>query len=94
MKFSRENLIKIIKEEHKTALKEAEMVDKEGKTALKQLKSIADNALKIEQTLEEDTQLPSWVQAKITLAADYLSAALDQIAFGELVQKHMKESDT
>ena len=94
MKFSREKLVKIIKEEYNTVQKQAENDDKEGKMALKQLKRIADSVQKIEQSLEEEEQLPSWVQAKITLAADYLLAATEHITFGKLVKQHMEESDT
>jgi len=49
--------------------------DYEGDMAKSQLRSIMVNAKRIHDMLEDDTNLPEWVQAKITLAEDYISTA-------------------
>jgi len=47
----------------------------EGDMAMSQLKSIISNAQKLHDMLEPDTDLPEWVQSKITLAEDYIVTA-------------------
>jgi hypothetical protein len=47
----------------------------EGDMAMSQLKSIIANAQKLHDMLEPDTDLPEWVQSKITLAEDYVVTA-------------------
>ena len=49
--------------------------DYEGDMAISQLKSIISNSMKLKDMLEPDTNLPEWVQAKITLAEDYVVTA-------------------
>lgn len=49
--------------------------DYEGDMAKSQLRSIIHNAQKMHDMLEENTNLPEWVQSKITLAEDYISTA-------------------
>ena len=50
------------------ANKEKQEYDYEGDMAMSQLKSIIANAQRIHDMLEVDTNLPEWVQSKITLA--------------------------
>jgi hypothetical protein len=47
----------------------------EGDMAMSQLRSIIRNSQAILDKLEPDTDLPEWVQSKITLAEDYISTA-------------------
>jgi len=49
--------------------------DYEGDMAKSQLRSIMANAKRLHDMMEENTNLPEWVQSKITLAEDYISTA-------------------
>ena len=49
--------------------------DYEGDMAMSQLKSIMTNAKRLHDKLKPDTNLPEWVQSKITLAEDYIVTA-------------------
>ena len=49
--------------------------DYEGDMAKSQLRSILVNAKRLHDMLEENTNLPEWVQSKITLAEDYILTA-------------------
>ena len=49
----------------------------EGDMAISQLKTIVRHADHMMGMLEEDTDLPEWVQSKITLATDYMQTAHD-----------------
>jgi hypothetical protein len=49
--------------------------DYEGDMAKSQLKSIITNAQRLHDMLEDTTNLPEWVQSKITLAEDYVLTA-------------------
>ena len=49
----------------------------EGDMAMSQLKSIIRNAKSLHDLLEPQTDLPEWVQSKITLASDYIQTAAD-----------------
>jgi serine protease inhibitor len=84
MKISKEKLQKIIKEELEMAQNTSEMSysgpktgskidDLEGKMAKNQLIHIAKYAIAMAKGLEENQELESWVQSKITLAEDYIS---------------------
>lgn len=53
--------------------------DYEGDMAMSQLKSIIRNAQKIHDMLSPDTNLPEWVQSKITLAEDYISTTANYL---------------
>ena len=55
--------------------KEKQEYDYEGDMAMSQLKSIIANAQRIHDMLERDTNIPEWVQSKITLAEDYITTA-------------------
>lgn len=58
----------------------------EGDMAISQLKSIMTNAEKLMSMLKPETDLPEWVQLKITLAQDYVLTARDYM------ESEMKES--
>ncbi|MBT4679473.1 MAG: hypothetical protein HOB69_06415 [Flavobacterium sp.] len=49
-------------------------VDDEGRHAKMQLQKAAEYSVKLAQMMDDMTQLPSWVQSKITKASDYMSA--------------------
>jgi hypothetical protein len=55
--------------------KEKTEYDYEGDMAMGQLKSIIANSQRMHDMLSEDTNLPEWVQSKITLAEDYITTA-------------------
>jgi len=66
------------KEDVNEAVKDAADVgeyDYEGDMAKSQLRSIMANSKRMHDMLEENTNLPGWVQSKITLAEDYISTA-------------------
>ena len=51
----------------------------EGEMAVTQLKTICRHAEALEAKMKPDTNLPEWVQAKITLATDYMQTAHDYL---------------
>ena len=51
--------------------------DQEGDMAKTQLRSIIYHAQELHDQLEKNTNLPEWVQSKITLAQDYVQTACD-----------------
>lgn len=51
----------------------------EGEMAMNQLKTLVRCAEMIEDMLKPDTDLPEWVQSKITLATDYIQTAADYL---------------
>jgi len=57
--------------------------DYEGDMAMSQLRSLMFNAQDMMDLMEENTNLPEWVQSKITLAEDYVSTAANYLR-GEL----------
>jgi hypothetical protein len=62
--------------------------DYEGDMAKTQLKTIIRNAETIHDMLEDDENLPEWVQSKITLAKDYIVVAANYL------QSEMDESSS
>jgi hypothetical protein len=52
----------------------------EGEMAKSQLKGVMMHAKQLHDMLEPDTDLPEWVQSKITLAYDYIQTAADYMA--------------
>lgn len=84
MKISKQKLQKIIKEELEMAQNNPEMPysgpkmgskidDQEGEMAKDQLINIAKYAIAMAKGLDDNQELESWVQSKITLAQDYIS---------------------
>jgi hypothetical protein len=61
--------------------------DYEGDMAKSQLKSINTNAQRMHDMLEETTNLPEWVQSKITLAEDYILTATSYME-GEMSEEY------
>jgi hypothetical protein len=59
--------------------------DYEGDMAKSSLKTIIRNAQMMHDMLSDDTNLPEWVQSKITLAEDYIVSA------AQYMQSEMKE---
>jgi len=66
--------------------KEKQEYDYEGDMAMSQLKSIIANAQRIHDMLERDTNIPEWVQSKITLAEDYITTAANYMQ-GEMSEE-------
>jgi len=64
-------------EELEAPLIEGEEVDHEGQMAKIQLKKIIANAQKLHDMLDDASQLPAWVQSKITLADHNIEASAD-----------------
>ena len=52
----------------------------EGEMAMSQLKGIIQHAQELHDMLEPNTDLPEWVQSKITLAYDYMQTAADYMS--------------
>ena len=71
-----------------TEAKEKTEYDYEGDMAMGQLKSIIANSQQMHDMLSEDTNLPEWVQSKITLAEDYISTASNYMQ-GEMNEEKM-----
>jgi predicted RNA binding protein YcfA (HicA-like mRNA interferase family) len=59
--------------------------DYEGDMAMSQLRSLVFNAEDLIEMMDENTNLPEWVQSKITLAEDYISTAANYLR-GELTE--------
>ena len=51
----------------------------EGEMAVTQLKTISRHAEALQAKMKPDTNLPEWVQSKITLATDYMQTAHDYL---------------
>ena len=67
---------------HPTNMKEAKDEKEygyEGDMAMNQLKTLVRCAEMIEDCLKPNTDLPEWVQSKITLATDYIQTAADYL---------------
>lgn len=52
----------------------------EGEMAMSQLKGVMMHAKQLHDMLAPDTDLPEWVQSKITLAYDYIQTASDYMS--------------
>ena len=65
--------------------KDAREYDYEGDMATSQLRSLIFNAEDLIDLLDDNTNLPEWVQSKITLAEDYISTAANYLR-GELTE--------
>lgn len=89
MKLTQEKLIKIIKEEQETVQRMREMEDPEGEMAGRQAEMAAKHASKIVQMVQNMDELEDWVQAKLTLATDYLQTVSEYLEFSDVVKQHM-----
>ncbi len=83
MKISKKRLTEIILEECAMA-QEPQMpeMDEEGAMAKRQLHDMERYARELSQMLTDTTQLESWVQAKLTKAADYLKTVKHYVEYG------------
>jgi len=63
----------VAKQKLTTEAKEKTEYDYEGDMARGQLQSVINNAQRVHDMLEDNDNLPEWVQSKITLAEDYIS---------------------
>ena len=99
MKISKNRLVEIIKEECEMHSYD-NFVDHEGKMAKRQLHDMEKYARELSEMLTDTTQLESWVQAKLTKAADYLKTVKHYVAYGmeegayDQVQPEMPEMST
>ncbi len=64
--------------------------DYEGDMVTSQLRSMIFNAQDLIDMMDDNTNLPEWVQSKITLAEDYISTAANYLR-GELTEEVVKE---
>ena len=53
--------------------------DQEGDMAKTQLRTIADAAKELHDMLDDDENMPEWVQNKITKAQDYIDSVRDYL---------------
>ena len=60
--------------------KDVSEYDQEGDMAKSDLRSIMANAKKVHDMLEDNDNLPEWVQSKITLAEDYMSTVANYLS--------------
>ncbi len=65
--------------------------DQEGDMAKSDLRSIIANAKRVHDMLEDDDNLPEWVQSKITKAEDYMSTVANYME-AEMNEEVMQES--
>ncbi|MAG26213.1 hypothetical protein CMI47_11705 [Candidatus Pacearchaeota archaeon] len=94
MKFSREKLIKIIKEEHNRVQKEAENAEIDPENAAKQLDWMAKSMKKVRKAIENETELDPQMLEFIAAAAHMLDEVADALTFNELVKQHAEDGDT
>jgi hypothetical protein len=68
----------------------------EGDMALNQLATLIRCADMIKELLKPDTDMPEWVQSKITLATDYIQTAADYMysEMNEANTQHIDEADS
>jgi len=84
MKISKKRLVEIIEEEC-AGMDNDHMhhdIDEEGKMAKRQLHDMEKYARELSEMLQDTTQLESWVQAKLTKAADYLKTVKHYVEYG------------
>ena len=83
MKISKNRLVEIIQEEC-AAVSEPSVpeMDDEGSFAKQQLHDMEKYSRELSQMLTDTTQLESWVQAKLTKAADYLKTVKHYVEYG------------
>ena len=87
MKISKQRLVEIIEEECAMAQEphseySMDGIDEEGKMAKRQLHDMEKYARELSEMLTDTTQLESWVQAKLTKAADYLKTVKHYVEYG------------
>ena len=75
-----------------TEAKEKTEYDYEGDMARGQLQSVINNAQRVHDMLEDNDNLPEWVQSKITLAEDYISTVANYM-MSEIDEEVVVEMD-
>ena len=75
--FAKEYAKKKMKEEVVDEAKDPKEYGYEGDMAMNQLQTIMRHAEYLMDMMKPDTDLPEWVQSKITLATDYLQTSCD-----------------
>ena len=90
MKLNENKLKQIINEEMMMLDDKHHMdyVDEEGGMAKSQLYSLAKYAIMLHDALEDDTQLESWVQSKITIASEYMSKVKHYLEYEMGLEMH------
>jgi hypothetical protein len=73
MKITETRLKQIIQEEMDRHNAHMDDIDEEGEMAKAQLYKIAKYSMMLHDALDDETQLESWVQSKITIASEYMS---------------------
>lgn len=77
-KMSRDAAIKkAMLEDESEYCEEEEESDPEGQMSQGDLRSAARNALLIDSLISESSDIPEWVQGKLTLASDYLNSVAE-----------------
>jgi len=83
MKISKKRLVEIISEECAGAQEpQVPEMDNEGAFAKRQLHDMERYSRELGEMLTDTTQLESWVQAKLTKAADYLKTVKHYVEYG------------
>ena len=81
--------MKKLQEDHKE-LQSGKMLDDEGYMARNQLNQIETSVKKLKKIIDSPQyQLPSWVQSKITLAADYINSVSNYMESDENVKENI-----
>ena len=94
MKFSREKLVKIIKEEHNRVQKEAENAEIDPDNTAKQLDWMGKSMKKVRKAIENETELDPQMLELIATAAHLLDEVADALTFNELVKQHVGDGST
>lgn len=68
--------------EHEKMGYEMDGIDEEGAMAKRQLHDMERYSRELSEMLTDTTQLESWVQAKLTKAADYLKTVKHYVEYG------------
>jgi len=72
MKLTKDTLRQLVLEELEHAIAPKHQEHGEGVMAKRQLLQIGEYSKMLMEMLEDNDELPSWVQAKLTKAADYM----------------------
>jgi hypothetical protein len=75
--MARDKAIKSKTDDEEYCESETDHDDPEGQMAQGELRSAARNALLIDSLITESSDIPEWVQGKLTLASDYLKSVAD-----------------
>ena len=90
MKINESRLKQIIAEEM-AAIEDKQYfdyTDKEGSMAKRQLYNLAQYAIQLHDSLNDEDQLESWVQSKITIASEYIGKVKHYLEYEMGVEMH------